>query len=381
MSNDVFIPKALFFKTQIAGSNRNIGLDIARATCILGIFIAHTNNYAGAYTTAFNILGSLSYLMQELFFALSGFLVGNQIIKFINKSKSHHGLLHFYKNRWIRTVPFYLIFLLINFIIFHTIYQHVDLLLFKKTSFSLFNYLTFTQNLNVPHPTFFPEIWPLPTEEWSFLFLPIPIVLLSVLFNKTLNTKNLLTLLFIEIIIVTLYRVYYIIQSDPELDWELRKIVVYRLDALLYGFVIRIFSDNYSHILNKNKFRLLIIGIVLSFGFYFSKPYLPMLLYKSLFFTVIPIGMSLTLPYFYYGNFNGWSQRLKSILTHFSLTSYAVLLSHLYFIQFGMLCIYVPLNLNEALAFTSLYLAVVISFSTLFFNYIERPILLWRKKI
>jgi len=381
MSNDVFIPKALFFKTQIAGSNRNIGLDIARATCILGIFIAHTNNYAGAYTTAFNILGSLSYLMQELFFALSGFLVGNQIIKFINKSKSHHGLLHFYKNRWIRTVPFYLIFLLINFIIFHTIYQHVDLLLFKKTSFSLFNYLTFTQNLNVPHPTFFPEIWPLPIEEWSFLFLPIPIVLISVLFNKTLNTKNLLTVLFIEIMIVTLYRVYYIIQSDPELDWELRKIVVYRLDALLYGFVIRIFSDNYSHILNKNKFRLLIIGIVLSFGFYFSKPYLPMLLYKSLFFTVIPIGMSLTLPYFYFGNFNKLSQWLKSILTHFSLTSYAVLLSHLYLIQFGMLCIYVPLNLNEALAFTSVYLAIVISFSTLFFNYIERPILLRRKKI
>jgi peptidoglycan/LPS O-acetylase OafA/YrhL len=381
MSNDVFIPKALFFKTQIAGSNRNIGLDIARATCILGIFIAHTNNYAGAYTTAFNILGSLSYLMQELFFALSGFLVGNQIIKFINKSKSHHGLLHFYKNRWIRTVPFYLIFLLINFIIFHTIYQHVDLLLFKKTSFSLFNYLTFTQNLNVPHPTFFPEIWPLPTEEWSFLFLPIPIVLLSVLFNKTLNTKNLLTLLFIEIIIVTLNRVYYIIQSDPELDWELRKIVVYRLDALLYGFVIRIFSANYSHILNKNKFRLLIIGMVLSFGFYFSKPYLPILLYKSLFFTVIPIGMSLTLPYFYFGNFNKLSQWLKSILTHFSLTSYAVLLSHLYLIQFGMLCIYVPLNLNEALAFTIVYLAIVISFSTLFFNYIERPILLRRKKI
>lgn len=381
MSNDVLIPKAQFFKTKIAGSNRNIGLDIARAISIIGIFIAHTNNYAGAFTNAYNILGSLSYLMQELFFALSGFLVGNQIIKYINKSKSHHGLIKFYKNRWIRTVPFYLIFLLINFLIFHTIYKHIDLLLFKKTSFSIFNYLTFTQNLYIPHPTFFPEIWPLPIEEWSFLFLPVPIVLMSILFDKTLNAKNLLALLFIEIMIVTLYRVHYIKQSDPELDWELRKIVVYRLDALLYGFVIRVFSDNYARIFRKNKLRLLIIGIALSFGFYFSKFYMPMLLYKSLFFTVIPIGMSLTLPYFYYGNFNKLSQRLKSILTHISLTSYAVLLSHLYLIQFGMLCIYVPSNLAEALFFTIVYLSIVVVFSTLFFNYIERPVLLRRKKI
>jgi peptidoglycan/LPS O-acetylase OafA/YrhL len=381
MSNGVIIPKALFFKTAILDSNRNIGLDIIRAICVIAVVLTHTNNYLGAYTGIYKIVFPLGYMFQDLFFALSGFLVGRQIIRHLNTPGSNLNLITFYKNRWIRTVPFYLIFLLINFLIFHIIYQHVDLLLFKKTSFSIFNYLTFTQNLYVPHPTFFPEIWPLPIEEWSFLFLPVPIVLISVLFNKTLNTKNLLTVLFIEIMIVTLYRVYYIIQSDPELDWELRKIVVYRLDALLYGFVIRIFSDNYSHILNKNKFRLLIIGIVLSFGFYFSKPYLPMLLYKSLFFTVIPIGMSLTLPYFYFGNFNKLSQWLKSILTHFSLTSYAVLLSHLYLIQFGMLCIYVPLNLNEALAFTSLYLAVVISFSTLFFNYIERPILLWRKKI
>lgn len=211
--------------------------------------------------------------------------------------------------------------------------------------------------------------------------MPVPIVLISVLFNKTLNIKNLLTLLFIEIIIVPLYTVYYIIQSDPELDWELRKIVVYRLDALLAGFVIRVFSDNNARIFNRNKLWFLIIGIVLSFGFYFSKPYLPMLPYKSLFFIVIPIGMSLTLPYFYFGNFNGLSQRLKSILTRISLTSYVILLTHLYLTQFGMLCIYVPLNLTAALFFTIVYLFTFISFSTLFFNYIERPILLTRKKI
>lgn len=381
MSNVVLIPKALFFKTAVVDSNRSIGLDIIRAICVIVVVLVHTNNYLGAYTGIYKFIFPLGYMFQDLFFALSGFLVGKQIISHINTPGSNLNLITFYKNRWIRTVPFYLIFLLINFLFFHAIYKHVDLLLFNKTTFSLFNYMTFTQNLYVPHPTFFPEIWPLPIEEWSFLFLPIPIVLMSILFNKKLSAKNLLALLFIEIMIVTLYRVHYIIQSDPELDWELRKIVVYRLDALLYGFVIRIFLDNYAYIFRKNRLWLLIIGIVLSFGFYFSKCYMPMLLYKSLFFTVIPIGMSLTLPYFYFGNFNRLSQRLKSILTHISLTSYAVLLSHLYFIQFGMLCIYVPSNLAEALFFTIVYLSIVVVFSTLFFNYIERPILLRRKKI
>lgn len=170
MSHDVLIPKALFFKTAILDSNRNIGLDIIRAICVIAVVLTHTNNYLGAYTGIYKIVFPLGYVFQDLFFALSGFLVGRQIIRHLNTPGSNLNLITFYKNRWIRTVPFYLIFLLINFLIFHIIYQHEDLLLFKKTSFSIFNYLTFTQNLYVPHPTFFPEIWPLPIEEWSFFF-------------------------------------------------------------------------------------------------------------------------------------------------------------------------------------------------------------------
>lgn len=381
MSKDVLIPKAQFFKTLIAGTNRNMGLDIVRALSILGIFLAHTNNYAGKYTGIYKILFPLGYLGQDLFFCLSGFLIGRQIIKYMNTPNKFKGLMAFYRNRWIRTVPFYLVFLAINYLVFRTVYRYSDLVLFKDTSFSIFNYLTFTQNFNSPHPTFFPEIWPLPVEEWSFLLIPVPVLILAAFSKKTLSVKHLFLLLLIEIAAVSLYRLYYIILNEPEMDWELRKIVVYRFDALLYGFMIRVLSDHYADFFTKHKTGFLISGLVLAFGFYFSKPYLPVMLYESLFFNIVPIGMSLTMPYFYFSRFTGWPQGLRSLVTHISLSSYAALLCHLYLVQFSLLNIYVPQNLGESVLFTMMYVLLVIAISTLFFNYVERPVLIRRKKL
>lgn len=381
MSKDVLIPKAQFFKTLIAGTNRNMGLDIVRALSILGVFLAHTNNYAGKYTGIYKILFPLGYLGQDLFFCLSGFLIGRQIIKYMNTPNKFKGLMAFYRNRWIRTVPFYLVFLAINYLVFMTVYRYSDLVLFKDTSFSVFNYLTFTQNFNSPHPTFFPEIWPLPVEEWSFLLIPVPVLILAAFSKKTLSVKHLFLLLLIEIAAVSLYRLYYIILNEPEMDWELRKIVVYRFDALLYGFMIRILSDHYSGFFAKYKTGFLISGLVLAFGFYCSKSHLPFMVYESLFFNIVPIGMSLTLPYFYFSRFTGWPRGLRSLTTHISLSSYAALLCHLYLVQFSMLNVYVPQNIGESVLFTMMYALLVIAISTLFFNYVERPVLMRRKKL
>lgn len=380
MSREVIIPKAQFFKTHIEGANRNTGLDMARAISVLAIFLAHTNNYAGAFTGIYPYIRCFPVIMQELFFALSGFLVGHQIIKYIKPEDPFRGLFGFYRNRWTRTIPFYFIFLVINYSIFYTVYRHSSFRMFENTSFSLFDYFSFTQNLYSPHPIFFPEIWSVPIEEWSFLLLPIPVLIFVISLRKTLSTKSLLGLLVLIIAIVTAFRIYYVIQADPELDWELRKIVVYRLDALLYGFGIRVLIDRYSAFFTKAKLWFLLTGLVISFGFYFSKPFLPLTVYKALIFSLVPMGMGMTLPYFYLGNFTGLPNRLKSVLTHISLTSYAILLSHLYFIQFSMLVIYTPQNLLECVLFTLVYTAIVIGFSTLFFNYVEQPVLMRRKK-
>jgi peptidoglycan/LPS O-acetylase OafA/YrhL len=379
MSQDVSIPKARFFKTHVEGANRNTGLDIARAICTIAVVFAHTNNFAGKYTGIYKVIFPVGYIAQDLFFCLSGFLVGHQILKYINRENIR--LITFYKNRWTRTIPFYLIFLLINYTVYKLIYSHSGLTLFKNTSFSLAGYLSFTQNLYSPHPYFFPEIWPLPVEEWSFLLIPLPIVILTVFFKKALNFKQLLILLLTGMILVTFFRIKYVIHNEPEIDWELRKIVMYRLDALLYGFVIRLLTDRYSAFFTRYKTWFLLAGFTLAFGFCFSKPYLSACIYKSCFFSIVPLGTSLMLPWFYFCRFNKCPRYLKALLTHISLTSYAVLLCHLYLVQFTMLCIYTPKNLTDVLLFAFVYCAVVVIVSTLFFNYAERPVLLRRKKI
>lgn len=381
MTKDIQIPKAVFLKTNTIDSNRNIGLDIARVVCLIGVIFSHTNNYAGSYTNIYKLIFPFGFIIQELIFGLSGFLVGHQITRFLTTGNSFKGLITFYKKRWLRTIPFYYIFLVINYILFVTIYRHSNMMLFENTSFSLIEYFTFTQNLHSSHPYFYPEIWPIVVEEWSFLLLPIPIFLLVVNFKKAVNAKHIIIILTLGIIIITASRVYYVLYSNPELDWGLRKIVIYRLDALLYGFLVRVFIDNYKPFTKRTGLLLLIIGFCMAFGFYFFGSLLSPIIYKMLFFTIVPLGMSLSLPYFYLNDFSFLSDKLKSLLTHLSLTSYVILLSHLYFIQFLLLSFFVPKNTTESIFFTIIYFSVLIIFSTLFFNYIERPILLRRKNM
>lgn len=377
---DVKIPKALFFKTDIHNSYRNVGLDILRSITLFFVIFYHTNNYAGKFTEIYSVTSFVMYFAQEAFFSLSGFLIGNQILKYLNYKNSFVGVFNFYINRWVRTIPFYFIFLVINYILFYFIYSHSSLSFFKGTSFSLINYITLTQNLFTCHPYFFPEIWPLSFEEWSFILIPIPIYFLNLFAKRNASAKKLIALLFFCVILVTIFRVIYIVDCNPDLDWDLRKIVVYRLDALLYGFIVRILINQFSWF-NHYKHWLLFFAILLSLIFFYSRDFLPIILYKTLFFSLIPAFISLTLPYFYFSNFNWLSLKFKSLFTHFSLISYSALLSHLYFIQFSMLMIYYPDNLFQATIFTLIYFIVVLIFSTLFFNYIERPILIKRKKL
>lgn len=380
MSNQIAIPKARFFKTGISGTNRNVGLDIIRACCILLVVFFHTNNYGGKYTGAYKVLFPLGFAAQELLFALSGFLVAQRISKYITSETTFRGLINFYKNRWTRTIPFYYVFLAFNIILFYTIHRYSNSELYTNTPFSIFRYLTFTQNLYDSHPYFYPEIWSLPMEEISFLLLPLPFACL-ISYKNGFNIKRQIWLIVLAIGAATLYRTIYIFNCHPEFDWGIRKIVIYRLDALLYGFLISMLIREYPGFFRKNKYLFLIAGCLLPILFYFLKVNMTYDLFNALYFTIIPVSVSLVLPFFHFYSFDKLSKKIIALTTHFSITGYSILLSHLYFIQFSMLTVYVPRNLSESLMFTVIYLAIVVAFSTLFFNYIEQPILMRRKKL
>jgi|GEM_PF-5804801 len=379
--NEVSIPKALFFNTNVT-TNRNAGLDVLRACCLFAIILGHTNNYLKHHTQVFWIIYPLLIIAQELFFGLSGFLIGNQIIKSVNNTNKYR-LVKFYSNRFIRTLPFYYIFLIINFLVFSFYYNHQTILSFLHIEkLKIWHYPLLIQNLYWPAQSFFPEMWALTVEEFSFLFLPIPIYLLTKKLNRPLNFKTITSILLIIIFAMLIWRLWYVVTNNPDTDWGLRKITLLRLDALAYGFIMRLFIIRFPQLFSKFRIILCLTGGLSALLFYMSVNLIPELYYKSLLFSVLPLFSSLMLPFFFFQDFAKLiSKKIMALFTHFSITSYGVLLSHLYLVQFTMLTIYFPKNLSHGLLFTAIYFVIIFTIGTLFFNYIERPILGKRKKL
>src|SRR5471032_2466665 len=89
-------------------SVRIYGLDTLRALAILLVFMNHYMLFVSGEPT-FGFLGELGWTGVDLFFALSGYLIGNQIMAAI-RSEQGFSLKNFYARRLLRTVPnFYVV--------------------------------------------------------------------------------------------------------------------------------------------------------------------------------------------------------------------------------------------------------------------------------
>ena len=82
---------------------RNFGLDLCRAIAIIMVIISHIRGYFSRYFYV-DFLGINGFFAVELFFVLSGFLIGKIIIKDLVVSENKD-LKKFYLRRWFRTLP------------------------------------------------------------------------------------------------------------------------------------------------------------------------------------------------------------------------------------------------------------------------------------
>lgn len=202
--------------------NRNFGLDISRVTAILMVLICHGLSW---FFLDYGVLGFVyvfGYLGVEIFFVLSGFLIGSILIRDIFHSGSWNSLPNFYVRRWLRTIPVYYFVILILYIL-------------DSSQFNLETML-FLQNFEAEKLLFFPVSWSLSIEEWFYLLCPIVFLLISKLSNsnkKVLIFSNLFILLFINIL-----RIVYVINYDPSWDQGVRKQIPIRLDSLLIGVLL-----------------------------------------------------------------------------------------------------------------------------------------------
>lgn len=141
---------------------RIFGLDVLRSFAIIMVLLSHSRIFFSA-SIDLQYLGLFGYYGVELFFVLSGFLIGGVLLRNINSKSSWLEILNFYIYRWMRTLPSYYLVLLI--------YIFVDIMNSGTYDFHLYHFV-FLQNFFLSELNFFGVSWSLAIEEWFYLIIP-----------------------------------------------------------------------------------------------------------------------------------------------------------------------------------------------------------------
>ncbi len=150
-------------------TDRVYGLDVFRSFAILFVLIGHSLEHS-RISSQIQTFGHLGILGVELFFVLSGFLIGSMIMRLIDNRRFHSlvDISIFWKRRWLRTLPLYFVALL-AFLRFDYHGRH-ELLEYPA-------YFVFMQNFAYRMPDFFELSWSLAIEEHFYLLFPIVFLL------------------------------------------------------------------------------------------------------------------------------------------------------------------------------------------------------------
>ena len=347
---------------------KNAWLDIVRSSAILFVLLSHgrgflQNEYPITHTLKFG-----GFIGVELFFVLSGFLIG-KILWELSADFSFRNVKNFYIRRWLRTIPNYYFFLLAAIITSQLGFT-------PGPPLDVIKYFVFIQNIYSAHPPFFGEAWSLSVEEFFYFSFPLFAAVLVIFFK--IGARKAMFLIGIAIIIAcTIARIY---QADnPGINWDtdIRKVVLFRMDAIMIGVVSAFFMHKYNWSSVK---RAIVLPLFLCF--IFCCFYLAMaspselnqsFFAKTLLFNVASLGC---LGFLFIGYTLNINNKLAAIGGFFSKISYSLYLSNLLVIN---LMNYYFGNFSALIKWLTFFpLVVIVSFCA--FKFIEEPFLVFRSK-
>ncbi|MQR00637.1 acyltransferase family protein [Glaciimonas soli] len=155
--------------TEYKTAARLNGLDTLRAAAIVLVMAYHYMVVVSGKNT-FGFMTEIGWAGVDLFFVLSGYLIGNQILSPIAQGRDF-SLKTFYIKRLLRTLPNYYFILAMYFIF--------PLALGEKGAAPTWQFLTFTQNFGLRPGQTFTHSWSLCIEEQFYLILPAIALLIA----------------------------------------------------------------------------------------------------------------------------------------------------------------------------------------------------------
>jgi peptidoglycan/LPS O-acetylase OafA/YrhL len=359
-------------KKEIIAENRNFGLDLFRAIAILFVVLVHSCQFLnGTVLDGFPFFRMIDGV--DLFFVLSGFLIGGILLKEINTHETfgRKQLFNFWKRRWFRTLPAYYLVLIANYFLVKYALSGGDV---NQCTWKNF---VFLHNFAQPSVDFFWESWSLSVEEWFYLLSPI----LLIIFLKFTTPKiAFITTTLLMLSFSTIYRIC-ITTNDINHFWfdvTFRKMVVTRLDSIAFGLLAAWLFYYYRSMWGRLKYTGLVAGLAIMVFILNYKSPDTSFYNQVLLFTITPISAALLLPF---------AQSIQSArgifakaITHISKISYSM-----YLINLGLMIQVLNSNfapqiaLHGILFYISFWIALLVA-STLLYMFFEKPMMNLRDK-
>lgn len=362
-------------------SKRIFGLDILRAVAVLLVLVGHTSEHFDPPNWFRWMWSAQGTLGVEIFFVLSGFLIGGIIIRLARSGKLHSRSMvwDFWQRRWARTLPLYFFFYLV-----YLRFDYLGVANLIRT----YPFLFFMQNFAWPQIPFFQHSWSLSVEEWFYFSFPL-VFLFFAEGQRSYKWPLLATCVtFIVGPMISRLFVLVTVHDYEAFNDQIRMVVVNRLDAIFAGVLLALVRIEWPSLYNAMRrfgfvgiFGMAAIAIYLSLG-------VPGLVrhywLMALCFPIMSFVIAISLPFV--ADIKTLGLRfLDSFVSYTSKISYSLYLGHICMLTLvnGVLG-ELGVNVHGTLMTMAVYLIYGVSyygFATVTYSYIEAPFLRLRSVV
>lgn len=301
--------------------NRNFGLDLLRSIAIGLVLLSHGRFLIEDSIVLLEEFFIFGYLGVEIFFVLSGFLIGGILINVISVAVKKEDVLNFWKRRWFRTLPNYYLFLLVEFAL--------ALAMKDPGLYKFWLFPAFLQTFFFPaRPLPFSVSWSLAVEEWYYILIPI-LLFLSVLFVKR-QKVSFSMVVGLVIFGSLLLRVMYVVNWNSVWGPDIRTATVLRFDSIVFGLLGSLVFNWCPSIWNGRKRLLFFVGLasLIVNLYYLQTTDKDASFYcRTLQFTVVPASILLCMLLIH--AIRVQDSFFKLAIESLSLWSYSLYLSHM----------------------------------------------------
>ena len=309
--------------------DRNFGLDLIRCLAILMVLADHSLLAFYNLPPFKAITAYLGILGVDLFFVLSGFLIGTILIKIHNKDSvtTFKSVKSFWIRRWFRTLPNYFFIFAVYLIFFKAYSLYIP---YHKLAL----YVVFLQTCFTRNQWFYGVAWSLSIEEWFYLLFPLGLILFQRLLKNN-KQKVMVAVIAGFLISCLLLRIFVALRLHSEWDEGIRKQMPLRLDSIAVGVLAAWIKFYYKQIWESYKNAIALAGSILFFvltgvlyyTFLKAGAVYGNFFINTFYFTLMSIALAMFLPFAYSLQLTNFKY-LKYFVTYVSILSYSIYLIH-----------------------------------------------------